>query len=41
MDLRVAGGPFGAGAVAPCARLYLVEEDKIKTELVIFYVGEA
>ena len=40
MDLRVAGGPFGAGAVAPCARLYLVEEDKIKTELVIFYVGQ-
>jgi len=34
----VAGGPFGAGAAAPCARLYLVEDGKIKTEQVIFYV---
>jgi ketosteroid isomerase-like protein len=38
LDLRVAGGPFGAGAAAPCARLYLVEDGKIKTEQVIFYV---
>lgn len=40
LDLRVAGGPFGAGATAPCARLYLVEDGKIKTEQVIFYVGQ-
>ena len=40
LDLRVAGGPFGAGAPAPCARLYLVEDGKIKTEQVIFYVGQ-
>jgi hypothetical protein len=38
LDLQVAGGPFGAGAAAPCARLYLVEDGKIKTEQVIFYV---
>ena len=40
LDLRVAGGPFGAGAPAPCARLYLIEDGKIKTEQVIFYVGQ-
>jgi hypothetical protein len=40
LDLRMAGGPFGAGASGPCARLYLVEDGKIKTEQVIFYVGQ-
>jgi hypothetical protein len=40
LDLQVAGGPFGAGAQAPCARLYLVEDGKIKTEQVIFYVSQ-
>ena len=40
LDLRMAGGPFGAGAAAPCARLYLVEDGKIKTEQVVFYVGQ-
>lgn len=40
LDLQVAGGPFGAGAHAPCARLYLVEDDKIKIEQVIFYVSQ-
>ena len=40
LDLQVAGGPFGAGAHAPCARLYLVEDGKIKTEQVIFYVSQ-
>jgi hypothetical protein len=40
LDLQVAGGPFGAGAQAPCARLYLVEEGKIKAEQVVFYVGQ-
>jgi hypothetical protein len=40
LDLQMAGGPFGAGAQAPCARLYLVEDGKIKTEQVIFYVSQ-
>jgi hypothetical protein len=40
LDLRVAGGPFGDGAQAPCARLYLVEDGKIKAEQVVFYVGQ-
>jgi ketosteroid isomerase-like protein len=40
LDLRVAGGPFGAGAATPCARLYLVEDGKIKSEQVVFYVGQ-
>jgi SnoaL-like domain len=39
LDLRVAGGPFRDGMQAPCARLYLVENGKIKTEQVVFYVG--
>ena len=38
--MTLAGGPFGAGATAPCARLYLLDDDnKIKTEHVIFYVA--
>lgn len=40
LDLHVAGGPFGAGAHAPCTRLYLVEDGKIKTEQVVFYVSQ-
>lgn len=40
LDLLIAGGSFGAGAAAPCARLYLVEDGKIKSEQVIFYVGQ-
>lgn len=40
LDLRVAGGPFGAGAPAPCSRPYLVEDGKIKTAQIIFYVGQ-
>lgn len=40
LDLQMAGGPFGAGAQAPCARLYLVADGKIKTEQVVFYVGQ-
>lgn len=40
LDLRVAGGPFGDGMQAPCARLYLVDEnDKIKAEQVVFFVA--
>jgi hypothetical protein len=41
LDLRVAGGPFGQGAPAPCARLYLVENGRIKAEQVVFYVAQA
>ena len=34
-------GPFGSGATAPCARLYTLDENnKIKTEQVIFYVAQ-
>ncbi len=40
LDLRVAGGPFGDGVHAPCARLYMVENDKIKAEQVVFYVSQ-
>ena len=40
LDLRVAGGPFGAGAPAPCSRLYLIEAGKVKAEQVIFYAGQ-
>lgn len=40
LDLQMAGGPFGAGTQAPCARLYLVADGKIKTEHVVFYVGQ-
>ena len=41
LTVKVAGGPFGAGATAPCARLYLLDENsKIKTEHVIFYVAQ-
>jgi hypothetical protein len=40
LDLQVAGGPFGDGVQAPCARLYLVENGKIKAEQVVFYVGQ-
>jgi len=40
MTMTMAGGPFGAGATAPCARLYVLDDDnKIKTEQVIFYVA--
>jgi hypothetical protein len=33
--MTMAGGPFGAGADAPCARLYLIEDGKIKTEKIV------
>ena len=40
LTMTMAGGPFGAGATAPCARLYVLDDDnKIKTEQVIFYVA--
>ena len=41
LTVKMAGGPFGAGVTAPCARLYLLDENsKIKTEHVIFYVAQ-
>jgi hypothetical protein len=41
LDMRVAGGPFGAGADAPCARHYLINDDgKIQAEQIVFYVGQ-
>ena len=40
LTMTMAGGPFGAGATAPCARLYRLDDNnKIKTEHVIFYVA--
>ena len=41
LSMTMAGGPFGTGATAPCARLYVLDDnDKIKTEHVIFYVAQ-
>jgi ketosteroid isomerase-like protein len=39
LDLQAAFDPSGPAVAAPCARLYLVENGKIKTEQVVFYVG--
>jgi hypothetical protein len=40
LTVTMAGGPFGTGATAPYARLYLLDDNnKIKTEHVIFYVA--
>ena len=42
LSLAMAGGPFGEGTTAPCARLYLIDDDgKIKTEHVVFYLAQA
>ena len=42
LTMTMAGGPFGTGATAPCARLYVLDDnDKIKTEHVIFYVAQS
>jgi hypothetical protein len=42
LSLTMAGGPFGEGATAPCARLYLIDDNgKIKTEQVVFYLAQA
>jgi hypothetical protein len=41
LTMTMAGGPFGAGATAPCARVYLLDDNrKIKAEHVIFYVAQ-
>jgi SnoaL-like domain len=40
LNLRMAGGPFGAGVSAPCARLYQIDEQgKIKAERIVFFVA--
>jgi hypothetical protein len=40
LDLELAGGPFGAGVHAPCARLYQTDaEGKITIEQIVFYVA--
>ena len=40
LSLRMAGGPFGAGVSAPCARLYQIDEQgKIKAERIVFFVA--
>jgi hypothetical protein len=40
LSLTMAGGPFGEGTTAPCARLYLIDGNgKIQTEQVVFYLG--
>jgi hypothetical protein len=41
LTLTMAGGPFGEGTTAPCARLYLIDENgKITTEQVVFYLAQ-
>ena len=40
LTLTMAGGPFGAGTTAPCARLYVIGNGKIQTEQVIFYLAQ-
>jgi SnoaL-like domain len=41
LTIEMAGGPFGPGVTAPCARLYALDENnKIKAEQVIFYVAQ-
>jgi ketosteroid isomerase-like protein len=40
LDLEVAGGPFGQGVHAPCARLYQTDTGgQIKIEQIVFYVA--
>jgi len=42
LDLELAGGPFGAGVHAPCARLYQTDsEGRIRIEQIVFYVAGA
>jgi hypothetical protein len=41
LSVAMAGGPFGEGTTAPCARLYLIDDNgKIKTEQVVFYLAQ-
>jgi ketosteroid isomerase-like protein len=40
LDLQAAFDPSGPAVPAPCARLYLVQDGKIKTEQIVFYVSQ-
>jgi hypothetical protein len=41
LSLTMAGGPFGEGTTAPCARMYLIDDNgKIKAEQVVFYLAQ-
>jgi hypothetical protein len=39
LHLQTTFDPAGPPVPAPCARLYLIEDGKIKTEQIVFYVG--
>ena len=42
LGLTMAGGPFGNGTTAPCARLYLIDDSgQIQAEQVVFYLAQA
>ena len=42
LSLTMAGGPFGEGTAAPCARLYLIDDNgKIEAEQVVFCLAQA
>jgi hypothetical protein len=42
LSLTMAGGPFGEATTAPCARLYLTDDNgKITAEQVVFYLDAA
>ena len=41
LTLTMAGGPFGTGTTAPCARLYVIDNGRIQTEQVVFYLAQA
>jgi hypothetical protein len=40
LDLQAAIDPSGPPVSAPCPRLYLVQDSKIQTEQVVFYVSQ-
>jgi ketosteroid isomerase-like protein len=40
LDLQAAFDPSAPAVPAPCARLYLVEDGKIKTEQIVFYFSQ-
>ena len=40
LSLTMAGGPFGEGTIAPCSRLYLIDDNgQITAEQVVFYLA--
>jgi hypothetical protein len=40
LDPHAAFDPSGPAVPAPCARLYLVQDGKIRAEQVVFYVSQ-